>query len=580
MVGAFLYLTACSLKNRLRRRLRRLREPRYLIGLLVGLAYFYVAFFRGGRRQREIGGAPAAAAAAAAAMGPLQLIGSLFLMVVAAGAWVIPGTGQALAFSRAEVQFFFTAPITRRQLVHVKLWQSQIAILLSSALTALILRPRSLAAAWTLMAGLWIVLVTLRLHLMGVALRRASLAAHGASALARQWLPLAVVIGGAGVLASAVATAWPSLASLPDGASVVAELQRVTADGAPAIVFWPFRALIRLPLAASAGEFLAALPAALGLLALNYAWVIRSDAAFEEAAAAHAEKRATARTAPRAVVRGVAATPFTLAPDGPVETAILWKNLILVGRYVSVRTLLRLLPLVIVFGLVARDAASGGVAAVAGAICLFLAVLAVVMGPQMMRNDLRQDLARLPLLKTWPVRGAALMRGEVLAPTIVVTAVAWIFLLAAASLGGEYGSGTGLASVLQPHRWPLLAAACLLAPAIVLSQVVVQNGLAVLFPAWVAVGASRARGIDAMGQRLFMLAGILLTLVVSLVPGAIAGAVLAVVAYQLTGAVMIVLPALAAALVVAGECWLAIEGFGRVLDRTDPTAVESAEENT
>ena len=57
------------------------------------------------------------------------------------------------------------------------------------------------------------------------------------------------------------------------------------------------------------------------------------------------------------------------------------------------------------------------------------------------------------------------------------------------------------------------------------------------------------------------------------------GVVLALAAYQLTGAVLIVLPALVAALVVAGECWLAIEGFGRVLDRTDPSAVEAAEEN-
>ncbi|MCK7478232.1 MAG: hypothetical protein M0C28_13115 [Candidatus Moduliflexus flocculans] len=42
------------------------------------------------------------------------------------------------------------------------------------------------------------------------------------------------------------------------------------------------------------------------------------------------------------------------ALDGPPETAILWKNLILVGRYVSLRTLLRLLPLIVVFGVVAR----------------------------------------------------------------------------------------------------------------------------------------------------------------------------------------------------------------------------------
>ena len=127
------------------------------------------------------------------------------------------------------------------------------------------------------------------------------------------------------------------------------------------------------------------------------------------------------------------------------------------------------------------------------------------------------------------------------------------------------------------HRASYLAAAFVVAPAMILSQVVVQNGLAVLFPAWVAVGASRARGIDAMGQRLFMLAGILLTLVVSLIPGVMAAAALAFLIYQLTGAVPILLPALVVAVVIVGECWLAIEGLGRILDRTDPSAVEAVE---
>jgi hypothetical protein len=203
--------------------------------------------------------------------------------------------------------------------------------------------------------------------------------------------------------------------------------------------------------------------------------------------------------------------------------------------------------------------------------------MAVLLGPQMMRNDLRQDLARLPMLKTWPVRGAALIRGEVLAPTVVVTAVAWLLLILAAVLGGGLKPGSREATAFVAHRASYLAAAFVVAPAIILSQVVVQNGLAVLFPAWVAVGASRARGIDAMGQRLFMLAGILLTLVVSLIPGVMAAAALAFLIYQLTGAVPILLSALIVALVMAGECWLAIEGLGRILDRTDPSAVEAAE---
>jgi hypothetical protein len=131
--------------------------------------------------------------------------------------------------------------------------------------------------------------------------------------------------------------------------------------------------------------------------------------------------------------------------------------------------------------------------------------------------------------------------------------------------------------VLGAHRLSWLAAAFVLAPAIILSQVVVQNGLAVLFPGWVAIGASRARGLDAMGQRLLLLAGMLFALVVSLVPGVVAAAAFAFLAYQVTGATLILLPALIVVVVVAGECWLAIEGLGRVLDRTDPSAVEAVE---
>ena len=573
MVGAFLYLTACSFKNRLRRRVQRLREPRYVIGLIVGLLYMYFAFFARRGRSPSAEGVSALAAMAA----PVQLFGSVFLLATAAIAWVWPGGGQPLAFTRAEVQFLFPAPVTRRELVHYKLLRSQLAILFSSAIATLVLRPGSLVTGWTLMAGLWVVMMTVRLHLMGVALRRASLAAHGASGLARHWLPLAGVIGAAGALAAAVVGAWPALRAADGGEAVFGALQQLAAEGAAGVVLWPFRALVRLPLAASAAAFWSALPAALALLIVNYVWVLRSDTAFEEASAEHAERRASRRAAPRAVVRGGTATPFTLGPDGPPETAILWKNLILVGRYVSLRTALRLLPLIVVFGLMTRSTQAGGVAAFIGALSLPLAAMAVLLGPQMMRNDLRQDLARLPMLKTWPVRGAALIRGEVLAPTVVVTAVAWLLLILAAVLGGGLKPGSREATAFVAHRASYLAAAFVVAPAIILSQVVVQNGLAVLFPAWVAVGASRARGIDAMGQRLFMLAGILLTLVVSLVPGVMAAAALAFFIYQLTGAVPILLPALIVALVIAGECWLAIEGLGRILDRTDPSAVEAAE---
>mgnify|MGYP003575879698 FL=1 len=43
MLMATLYIMWCSGKNRMRRRVRRLREPRYLIGALVGAAYLFFA---------------------------------------------------------------------------------------------------------------------------------------------------------------------------------------------------------------------------------------------------------------------------------------------------------------------------------------------------------------------------------------------------------------------------------------------------------------------------------------------------------------------------------------------------------
>ncbi len=320
---------------------------------------------------------PAIAAMAA----PLQFLASLFLMGVAVVAWMWPAGRPPLPFTRADVQFLFTAPVTRRQLVHYMLWRSQIAILFGSAIATFFMRPGSLAGGWTLMAGIWVVLMTVRLHLIGVALRRLSLVAHGASGLTRQWLPLAVVLGGIGVLLATLVRAWPALGAMAGGGEVLAELQRLAGEGAAAVVLWPFLALVRLPTAASTGAFLAALPAALALLALNYVWVLRSDAAFEEASAEHAEQQASRRQGPRAAVKGASATPFTLAPDGPPEAAILWKNLILVGRYVSWRTALRLLPLVIVFGVIAVRSPAGGVVEVVGRMSLPLAALAVLLGP-------------------------------------------------------------------------------------------------------------------------------------------------------------------------------------------------------
>ena len=574
MFWTFLYVTRCSMTNRLRRRAQRLREPRYLLGLIVGAAYMYLMLFRRGV-WRPLGTAGGAMPAQLA--GPMQLLGSLFLLVTAAIVWVVPGAGKPITFTRPEVQFFFTAPVTRRELLHYKLLRSQVGILISSTIVTLVMRPATLASGWMFVVGLWIVLAAVRLHLMGVALSRSGLAQHGRSALRRQWLPLAVAMGAVSIVAATVLREWPALSAMPDFETVFPELERLSQTGAAAVVLWPFRALVRLPLSPSPAAFFANFPAAFGIVALNYVWVLRADSAFEEASAEHAERQVRNPRAPRPVARGAASAPFRLAPEGRAETAILWKNLILLGRYASLRTLVAFLPVLIIFGIAAQAEGSRGVTRVIATMALPLAAMVVLLGPQAVRNDLRQDLAQLALLKTWPVSGATMIRGQVLAPAVVVTAMAWLLLIVGALFGGSLRAGSTENALFLRERVSYLVAAAMLVPPLVLSQTIVQNGLAVMFPAWVAIGSSRSRGIDAMGQRLLLMAANLLALLLAALPGAIVGGGAAFAVYALTGTIPIVIPALLAAVVVLAECWAATELLGRVLDRTDVSAVDAAE---
>ena len=57
MISALLYLQYHTFRNRLVSRFRRLKQPKYLIGAIVGGLYFYFYFFR--YLFRGFGGRPA-----------------------------------------------------------------------------------------------------------------------------------------------------------------------------------------------------------------------------------------------------------------------------------------------------------------------------------------------------------------------------------------------------------------------------------------------------------------------------------------------------------------------------------------
>src|SRR5712692_9817771 len=120
MLAASLYIIACTARNRLRVRLRRLREPRYLIGAIVGVAYLYFSVYMGRGRHATVRGS-------GRSRPPLEIlstwqvagtsIAGLALFALAALAWLLPTRSGVLEFSRAETAFLFPAPVSRRQLL-------------------------------------------------------------------------------------------------------------------------------------------------------------------------------------------------------------------------------------------------------------------------------------------------------------------------------------------------------------------------------------------------------------------------------------------------------------------------------
>ena len=564
-MGPLLYLTLCSLRNRVRVRLKRLKQPRYLIGMVVGLAYFWMVFATPRARLRF---ASTVSPVASGVRSPFELGGAAFLFVACATAWIPAGRKRpALNFSQSDVQFLFPAPFTRRELIRYKLLRSQTGVLISSAFMTLVFRPWNLSSLM-FFVGMALFMTILNLHLTGISLSRESLGSHGMAGLARQWLPLAVVVGATMILAATIIFDWPTLVSLRS-ADVLAEFWRLATTGASGIVMLPFRAVVQVPAAETPTEFLRAVPWALLILALNYAWVIRSDARFEEASAELAEKIARIRKGqqpPAAKPRSATQTPFPLSLEGRPEMAIFWKNLILLGRYASLRTLLRFVPILLIITTFARVGGSGRTGAAFAGLSLIVFGFTILFGPQLARNDLRQDLVNLALIKTWPLNGATLVRGEVMAPAALLTAIAWCSGIGELALGRTDRIGPSV-----------IVAAIVLAPGIILLQLLAQNAIAVMWPSWVVTNINRPRGIDVMGQRMIMMFGMLVVLVVAVVPAALVAVLVGLGLYFLTGSVFVVVPALAASLVLFGEAFLASQAIGKMLDRTDVLAIDAQE---
>jgi ABC-2 type transport system permease protein len=568
---ALLYLWRHSLWNRWRTWIRRLRQPRYAVAFLLGLAYFgwFGADMARSNGQIE----PARILNVASNFLPL------FAAIITAAWWAGSRSYMVLAFTPPEVQFLFQGPISRRTLLDYKLLRAQVRVLLLVAMLTVMLHAMA-PLPWPFVAiGLWLVLATAHLHQVAAGLVRTSWTRHGTAGLRRHWLPLAIIVAAAAILVATLVSAVAALRNISSGAGFVAVLNAALARPAPALVLLPFKVLVGPLLAPDLGAWALAMLGTAVLWGLHYLWVIRIDAAFEETAARAGTERQAMLSALRegrgfsllrAQRKGRVAAPwFRLRPTGHPAVAVFWKNLTAFTRNLSATGVAAIGLLFVAFRvLMAFVSATPRQAALAAAVLPgMMAVTAIFMGPMFLRNDLRTDFQRQELVRTFPLSGRALVAAEVGGSAASLTLVVVALLTLAAGF-------LAFPAMELPQPWMLPAAwltgLAVAAPLCFLTMGI-QNGLAVLFPAWARLGPAQQHGLDQMGNMILVMLTTVVLLAIGLLPPLLVGAVVGFSLYLGIGAWAFLPAALAAWAALVGECVGALVLLGRAYDRMDPS---------
>ena len=587
---ALWYLYSRSWQNRIRLQLRRLRQPRYMVGALAMSAYIVSLLIRPG--------ADFVAASEFNLLDVRQLL-SIVGIAIALGAWWIAApSDNALAFSPAEVYFLFPAPVKRRTLVQARLFSVQAVLLMQVLIWTLLLRRGGGDLNGALRAiGLWVLFTTISLHRLGATLART----HAPDVPRRAPIARSLAMLYIAVLAILVATTagaaletWRSAIGDGDtsadrvlGRMMAGRMAVQTILDVPAVhaLLWPIRAITAPAFANDATTWLRAIPAAIGMLLLHYLWILRDPQPFEELAVG-----SSARFAERVarMQRGAASTRsrdvrigWSLALRGHPAVALAWKNVTASMRTFRPRALIVTIVVVVaVVGLSSRDGPSdpGGIALRSAFSTSFISIFAAALltAPAWFRLDLRHDLAHLAFLKTAPLPAHTIIATEIVTAAAIITVGMTVLFgppayLLLRNLGGPLGAGGLLLAMVG---------ATLALGGVNLLHVTLYNAVALWLPAWVPLnqGGASTGGASVVGQVYITLIGIIITLGLLLaLPGLAGWGIVRLLAPHMALPVIAALSLVAALAIITLE-WLGLARLlGGALDRLEPSDIPAVQ---
>lgn len=534
MTGPFLFLTLRSLKNRIVYRLRRFREIRYLLGAIIGGAYFVFLFTRGG-----------------AARPFTQLSENVVSIFALAGLllpWILTSF-SSLGFSEAELHFVIGGPVSRRRVLLYKFIQALPQILIAVLVAGFLRVPNGGYVGFAL------AYVVFALYLNFVA-------------VARQWLN-----------ERGIATSWIVLVAT--GAAVAAgwTVAHYATQKPPALEAPVMNALLFVPRVFS-GALFARTPVAIATAAaplLLFGAVLFFVAStipiqFNELVMTASERvtrfraRMQRRPGEEISFRRLTA-PFRLTDGASPEMAIFWKNSIAIVRMaLSGIALVFILSALYLAGAMLFDGEYRPLRVMCATFALFTAVAFPLFGSMIFKQDYRMDVTRVDVVKTWPIAGERIIASEIAAPLVVIS-ILQLVLIGNAALTILFAGGRW-SRFLTPQQ---LVIVFLFAVPICAMQLCLRNSMAVVFPGWGFRTREEMRGFIAMGQQILMSIINLLTLSLFLAPAAAVSAVGLFIASRFgSGSALLMAAAtMPAVLLLCAEVWVVIRLLGAQLDKLD-----------
>ena len=623
MTTSLVFLLIRTVRGRIIRALRLLKQPKYLIGIAVFVAWivFWIGspfIFNDDPEDVEVNfvNAQLVYETVGEALPAIQLLVALGLALLVSLWWLVPWSRLALNLTEAEIHMLTPMPIKRRHLIQYATLKAQPGILFGCLMMTIFLGSGGPLERLRWLALFWVMLTMWDLHSKGRSLwieRQKELPSGKAvrnrlllaGAIVVYWLVLGTAVVDFGTRLIAAFDQLP--ADFEDTRASLGALRETLARFVPELQSGLIGRLLTPFVWVSAPLFLSAPGVSLAqkltwgliplaLLVVHNEWVVRSGAKFEEAALAHARREASKKedgarywkTSERSRRRA----PFKLNPMGAPEVAILWKNSMMITRF-SYKTLALFGAAVVGLALAMPVALSAyrGAAFVVLSIGLMTLLISPLTGAQSYRNDLRTDLLRVEMVRTWPIEGWKLFAAEAAGPALFATMSA---LLGAAIVlamnfymavrGGFFGESFRIGPDSLPAALgvPLV----LLLPLIIVSALpvlialtclaaTIQNLMVLLFPGWVQLGKQQQQGAAAFGQNMVMFFGLTLASLLSLLPGALI--VAAIVAIQWLGFGIRPLAwewpifGIIAATPVAAVAALVVRAGGRVWDNLDPS---------